>query len=305
MKDRASSRGRCPDAIAQPPFHNLAPFNLYDNFAPYGHVPERHVRDGETLGRGMTRQGFAFAAHVAFGLAFAWPFVARAQDQEPQLGIDRIATIESGAYTAGDTTAFSLVGAGGGYLFWLDGSPEVFVLTVGHGSLGGRILQYDSGETALKVAGWGGMTLYTDAAPQGLPAMRTGDALAPPSVSLPDLQHAAGDAAEHLSTVRRIKVRFTADWNALSGNSVLRACAFDAMGNAARGIERFAAGSAARDAFAERVSTVAIRPGSRPGLGLTGQTLVVTFNSGQGFSGRASSRAVAHALGNLLARPHS
>jgi uncharacterized protein DUF4908 len=253
----------------------------------------------------MIRQGFAVAAHAAFGLAFAWPLFARAQDQGPQLGIDRIATIEPGAYAAGDTAAFSLVGAGGGYLFQLVGSPEIFVLNVDHGSLGGRLLKYDSGETALKIAGWGGMTLYTDAAPQGLPAMRTGDAIAPqpPSVSLPDLQYAAGDAAERLSAARRIKIQFTADWNALSGNPDLRACAFDAMGNAARGIERFLGDGAARDAFTERVTTVAIRPGSRPGLGLNGKTLVVAFNPFQGFSGRASSRAIARALGNLLARP--
>jgi hypothetical protein len=48
------------------------------------------------------------------------------------------------------------------------------------------------------------------------------------------------------------------------------------------------------------VSAVAITPGSRPTLGLSGRTLVVTFNAGQGFQGRASSRAIARALGQVL-----
>lgn len=250
----------------------------------------------------MTRQKIAIAARAALGLALAWPFVAHAQDPEPQLSIDRIAYIEPGSYLAGDTVPFSLNSAGGNYLMRLGNSPEVFVLYVDHGSLGGRILKYDSGETALKVAGWGGITLYTDAQPGGLPAVRTGDSYppSPPAVSVQDMQSAASDESERLAYVRRLNIQFTADWNALSDNPGLRAFAYDTMENAARGIERFGAASAARDAFAKRIGSVAIATASRPTLALNGRTLVVTFNPGQGFAGRASSRAIARGLGNLL-----
>jgi hypothetical protein len=132
--------------------------------------------------------------------------------------------------------------------------------------------------------------------------MRTGDCLppAPPAISTQDMQSAANDEAERLAYVRRLNVQFTADWNAIGDNAVMRAFAFDAMENTARGIERFTGGGAQRDNFAKRVANVAITPGSRPTLGLNGRTLVVTFNAGQGFAGRASSRAIARALGQVL-----
>ena len=236
--------------------------------------------------------------------AFALALTARAQYSEPanQLSIDRLAYVQPGAYLAGENVGFELAQAGGNYLLRFRGSPEVFVLYADHGPLGGRVLKYDSGETALHVAGWGGMTLYTDFAPQGLPAMRTGDALPPsaPAISMSDMQNAANDESERLAYVRRINVQFMAEWSALAENGVLRAYAFDTMENTARGIERFTGGGAQREAFAKRVSTVAIASGSRPTLGLNGRTLVVTYNAGQGFAGRASSRAIARALGKVL-----
>lgn len=249
----------------------------------------------------MKERRFIIAAGAVLGLAVA--LAARAQYSETgQLSIDRLAYVEPGAYLAGDSVAFELSVQGDNYLLRFRGSPEVFVLYVDHGSLGGRILKFDSGEIAINVAGWGGMTLYTDAAPQGLPAVRTGDALSPtpPTVSVQDMQNAASDEAESLAYVRRINVQFTADWGALGENPVLRAFAFDTMENTARGIERFCSGGAQREIFAKRVSTVSIVPGSRPTLGLSGKTLVVTFNVNQGYVGRASSRAIARALGTVL-----
>ena len=234
----------------------------------------------------------------------AFPALGQFSDSGGQLSIDRLAYVQPGSYLAGDTIAFDLAGAGGNYLLRFRGSQEVFVLYADHGSLGGRILKYDSGETALNIAGWGGMTLYTDNAPQGLPAVRTGDAATPvpQPISIQDMQSAAGEEAEHLGYVRRINVQFVVDWNALGDNPSWRAIAFDAMENAARGIERFCIGGAQHDAFARRVSAVTITPSSHPTLGLNGRTLIVTYNPGMGFAGRASSRAIARALGNVVGR---
>ena len=71
------------------------------------------------------------------------------------------------------------------------------MLYADHASLGGRVLKYDSGETAILVTVWGGLTLYTDAQPSGLPAVRTADAAAPtpPSIGLSDMQNEAIDQA--------------------------------------------------------------------------------------------------------------
>ncbi len=78
------------------------------------------------------------------------------------------ATIEPGAYTAGDVQ-FTLDRYEDKYLLRVAGDPEVYVLYVDSGSLGGRVLKFDSGAIAIRVAGWGGMTIYTDAKPTACP----------------------------------------------------------------------------------------------------------------------------------------
>ena len=214
-------------------------------------------------------------------------------------------SIASGSYQAGDSLRFSIDRYRNDFLMRFAGQPEVFVLYANFGSLGGRVLKYDSDAIAIQVAGWGGMTIYTDDQPQGLPAMRTGDSSGPslPSVTLAQAQSAADDEAAHLSYARGVHVGFTADWNALSGDSGLRALAFDAMENAARGIDRFTANQAARAVFTQRVSAVHMQTSEKPIIQMSGKTLIVTFNPRQGYEGRASSRAIAFALGKLFSVP--
>ena len=230
---------------------------------------------------------------------------ARAQDVfGGRLSLERLGEVKPGVYLAGDTMHFTLVSDGDNFLLRFDNNPEVFVLYTGHASLGGRILKYDSGETVLQVAGWGGMTLYTDTAPTGLPAVRMGDATAPspPNISLSDMQNAAEDETQHLAYTRGLRLSVSADWQALSGNGVLRAFAFDTMENAVRGLDRFSYSAGGREALAHRVDSVMVEPAAKPTLTLKTKTLIVTFNPGHGYEGRASSRAIARALGSLFPR---
>ncbi len=227
--------------------------------------------------------------------------VTPSRAQEPfggRLSLDRLGEVQAGSYLAGDSVKFTLAPDNGNFLLRFDGNPEVFVLYTNRASLGGRVLKYDSGETALQVAGWGGMTLYTDAQPGGLPAVRTGDSLAPspPNVSLGDMQNAAGDEAEHLAYMRGLRLNFSADWGALSANAAMRAFAFDTLENTVRGFERFTVTAPGREALSHRVDTVMIATGSKPTIMLNAKTLIVTFNPGGGYEGRASSRAIARAL---------
>ena len=227
----------------------------------------------------------------------------RAQDSlEDRLSAWRLGAVDAGTYLAGDAVKFSITPAGDAFLLRFDGNPEVFVLYSAHASMGGRELKYDSGETALQVAGWGGMTLYTDSAPNGLPTARTGDAVPPslPNVSLSDIQNAANDEAEHLAYTRGLRLAFNADWGALAANSVMRAFAFDTLENAVRGLDRFSLSAAGREALTHRVDTVTLAANNKPTLALNAKTLVVTFNPSRGYEGRASSRAIARALGQLF-----
>jgi hypothetical protein len=227
---------------------------------------------------------------------------AQAQNQmNSRLSQERVGDVDPGTYTAGGAI-FTLDRYGDKFILRFAGDPEIYVLYTDRASLGGRVLKYDSGQTVIRVAGWGGMTLYTDAAPAGVPAERTGDTL-PPSlgtISLSDMQNAAEDEAEHLAYSRDIHLSFTADWNALAGDSRLRALCFDALENTARGIDRFAITAPARAAFAKRIDQVRMALGTKPIMFLSGKTLNVTFNAQTGYAGRASSPGIARALGQLL-----
>ena len=189
---------------------------------------------------------------------------AEAQDDVgTRMSLERIGDIRPGTYTADEQIKFTLNHYLDRYLLRFANDPEVFVLYADHGSLGGRVLRYNSGTTALQVSGWGAITLYTDAEPSGLPAERTGDSAMPiaTQVTLAQVQAAADDESRHLEYALHVRLSFDADWPALAGNSDMRAFAFDALQNAARGIERFAARAAARAALAARVELGSDRHG--------------------------------------------
>jgi hypothetical protein len=231
---------------------------------------------------------------------------AGAQDDvTARMSMERIGDIRPGSYSAGDQYTFTLNHYLDRYLLRFASDPEIYVLYADHGSLGGRILRYDSGSTALQVSGWGAITLYTDAEPSGVPAERTGDSVMPTvnQISLAQVQAAASDEAKHLAYARRVHLTFDANWPALAGDADMRAFAFDAMQNAARGIERFAARAAARAAVAARIDSVQLVTAGRPMLEMHGRTLNVAFNPEEGFAGRASSRGIARGLGQIFSVP--
>lgn len=251
----------------------------------------------------MPKSGIAFLCLVL--LLVSGP-VARAQMSD-RLQNEHFGDIPAGDYQAGDHLHFSLVhydtsNFSNVYLMRIAGQPEVYVLYADFGTLGGHVLKYDSGAVAIQVTGWGGLTIYTDEQPEGMPASRMGDATAPvmAAVSMPQFQSAADDESSHLSYSRGLHVGFSADTNALSSDATLRAEAFDALENAARGIDRFTANAAGRTVFMQRVAAVRLAAADKPLIRIDGKTLTVTFNPHQGYQGRASSRAIAFALGKLF-----
>ena len=218
-----------------------------------------------------------------------------------RLSAEKVGGVEPGSYSAGDKVNFSIDPSGDKFLLRFDGNPEVFVLTGDRVALGGRVLKYDTGATALRISVWGGMTLYTDGAPDGLPVTRIGDFSSPPraAVSPAALETALNDEAAHLTYVQQMHLRFSA--GELQGGDSARAAAFDALINAQAGIERMVASALGRQAFTRRIDAVRIVEGAKPGLTLSGRTLLVHFAPSEFETGRLSSRAVTQALGKLLA----
>ncbi len=215
----------------------------------------------------------------------------------------RFSDIAPGTYQAGDYR-FTLDRYQNAFLMRVAGQPEIFVLYADYGSMGARVLQFDSGASAIQVMGWGGMTVYTDDHPEGLPTSRVGDSTAPvlPAASLQQVQNAADDDASRLSNGRGLKIAFQADANTVADNAV-RALALDTMENAARGIDRFTGNPAARNAFGQRISAVRISTADKPYIKIADRVLIVTFNPRTGYFGRASSKAISFALGKMFAIP--
>jgi hypothetical protein len=115
------------------------------------------------------------------------------------------------------------------------------------------------------------------------------------------VQFVAAEAAERLRHLYRLKIPFVVDWSVLETNAGLRATASNAMENAALGIERLVQNRDARKLVAKRIALVTLATGRHPALRLQGKTLIVTFNPEWGYSGCASSRAIAREVAAFVA----
>ena len=156
-----------------------------------------------------------------------------------RLSAQKVSDVAAGDYSAADDVNFTLIPYGDKYLLRFDGNPENFVLYGDRIALGGRELKYDTGAIALKISVWGGVTLYTQDAPGGLPATRTGDAALPPKLAVPvaSLATALSDEESHLSYTQHLKLHFSADAAVVKGGDDARAYAFDTLVNSEIGIE--------------------------------------------------------------------
>ena len=252
----------------------------------------------------MTKSWAVLAAALFVGCASAAQSGAQSVFLQ-RLQSDRLGAIREGTYQAGDSISFSLNREGAYYLLRFAGQREIFVLHSKNASLGGRVLQYDTGRTVLQITGWGAMTLYTDAKPSGLPVTRTGDASPPtvPLVSLDDVRVAASTEAQKLAESRQLALGFLASWKGLTNDAANRAECLDALENAAKGIGRFAANPAGQRAIATQIRSVQVVQGIAPSLYRAGHRLIVTYVAGKGFAGRASSRAIARALHQIFHLP--
>lgn len=205
---------------------------------------------------------------------------------------------ENGIYAAGDDIEFLIDHAGSDARLKFSGRDEIFYLTSEPSTLGGRVLKYDTGEVAIAVSGWGGVTIYTESAPNGIPAERTGEAesLELKNVSARDTQIFAAQLSQRLASRDNLAVGFAANWEAISREDGVRALALDAMRNAAYALADLAASRATRGARAAGIHVVRIVAGEAQSISVEGEAVAVTFNAGGGPSERPSSRAIAEAI---------
>jgi hypothetical protein len=241
-----------------------------------------------------------FLLAAAIRPALAQSDAGASDPMSARLSAEKVGDVETGSYSAGDNLAFSLDSYGDKYLLRFADSPESYVLSVERIFLGGRILRYDTGATALRVSVWGGMTLYTASSPGGLPATRIGDDTVPPRppVNRDNLLAALSDEANHLAYTQDLHLRFSADPIVLAGKDA--GLAFDALISAEAGLERLIATPGGRQALLHKFDMVKLVEGGKPSVTISGKTLLVSFAPSAGAAGRASSREVALELGKML-----
>ena len=244
---------------------------------------------------------FCLLAFLATPPALAQPQSEAGDSMAARLSAERGGDVETGSFSAGENLTFTLEPYGDKYLLRFADSPESYVLSVERVFLGGRILRYDTGVTAIRVSVWGGMTLYTAGAPNGLPATRVSEELpAPrPAVDRDDFVAALSDEEKHLAYTLGLHIRFSAEPGILNSKAD-KGLAFDALVSTAAGIEKLVSVPGGRAAMSKKFDTVRIVENPRPGVALVGKTLVVSFSPNAGQAGRASSREVAVQLGKML-----
>ncbi len=206
-----------------------------------------------------------------------------------------------GLYVANDTVPFLLQNSGPYVKLRFAGSDEIFYLSNEPAPLGGRVLKYDTGEVALKVSGWGGVTLYTEQVRSGMPAEREGDIAEfnPLPMRARDIRQFAAALAQELLIKSDLAIGFTADWADLSKRDAAsderRTLASDAMRNATYAILKLAR-QGMHSALDKGLHIIRVLQAPKPEVRLQRGVLTVSYAPQEGSSGRPSSLAIALSL---------
>ncbi len=197
--------------------------------------------------------------------------------------------------------------------FWIDhhgeddnarmrfvGNDEIFYLTSDPSTLGGRVLKYDTGDVALAVSSWGGVTLYTRKRPNGLPAERMGDApdLDPTPVAAGQTQSLALEIVKALEERENLDIGFAANWERVARGNRVRALTIDSLRNASNALAELASTASTRAAYAERIKVVRIVTSNTFDIRVSGDTVTILVDANGEPWERPSSRAIIEAIEN-------
>jgi hypothetical protein len=256
-----------------------------------GQFREKHLRENVIL-RLFFLFAFAIALLGGVGLTASAQQAPLARLLPPATPLPR-----DGTYTVGDALSFIIDHHNGRVRLRFGDADEIFYLSSEAAPLGGRILKYDTGTTALQVTGWGGVTLYTAEAQSGLPAEYTDvvQNVDPTPVEGKDVKLFASRLAQELSFREDFAVGFAADWDLLAQNESARALGCDSMRNATYALQH-AAKTEKRTTLVDRVHIVRVMAGDKPGASYKQGVLTVTYAPKAGTAARPSSLAIAKAL---------
>jgi hypothetical protein len=208
-----------------------------------------------------------------------------------------------GVYVTPDDTQFLIENTDGQTKLRFRQNDEVFYLTGEQAPMGTRVFKHDTGEVAIQITGFGGITVYTKQAPAGTPAERTDEVanIDPRPIRANEIRDFAARLSQRLADRASLAVGFISDWDLLEKEEKLRNLAADTMRNTAYALEQLATSSRAlRSALSVRLSSIRVVAGTVKDATLENNTLVVSFESEGGPSARPSSLAIAKAVQEKL-----
>lgn len=186
----------------------------------------------------------------------------------------------------------------------LDGSvaPEIYLLSATRGPRGDVIYKNDDDDTLLRIAAYGGATVFWPGEAQGAAASKSfGDdsALTLEPRTYEDVLRRARNAEAQVSAVVGSAIVFDVGAGR-HGDPADAAVLADAVLTAAKGVVTVADDPIGARVIADRVSRVAFLPGAQPGVALNGSVLEILYVPKQDIKGRPSSARVAHYLEDTL-----
>lgn len=181
-------------------------------------------------------------------------------------------------------------------------APEIHLLTATRAPRGDVIYKTAEGETLLRIAAYGGATVFWPGETHGIAASKSFGDDRPLSLVFEDYESArrrAQSASVHIGALIGAPVFFDvgAGRRAVGANAAVLA---DAVLTAAKGIALVADDPIGARAVAERIKRVAFLPGAAPEVGLNGSILEIVYVPNQDANGRPSSSAVALFLEDTL-----
>lgn len=181
-------------------------------------------------------------------------------------------------------------------------TPEIYQLVATRGPRGDVIYKNSEGDTLLRIAAYGGATVFWPGEARGVAASKSFGDDRPLSLVFEDYDSAmrrAQGASAQLSVVLGAPVFFdvSAGRRAIGDNAAVLG---DAVLTAAKGLALVANDQTGARAVSERISRVAFLPGAAADVGLNGSVLEIIYVPGEGINGRPSSAKVASYLEETL-----
>lgn len=178
-------------------------------------------------------------------------------------------------------------------------AAEIMLLTITRGPRGDSIFKNAEGETLIRIASYGGATVFWPGEVRGFAASKSFGETGPlelPVQSFQTAERRAKQASALVSAATGAPIVF----DLIPDSSENAAVLADAVLRAAIGMRNVADDGTGAEILAGRISRVLFQAGSASGLSVDGKTLRVTYVPDQDIAGRPSARVVERFLEDSL-----